>query len=316
MAEFVLESLGKTFGGDVPVTALEGVNLRVRAGEFVCLLGASGCGKSTLLDILAGLERPSSGTALFDGRPIAGPEPRRGLVFQDPALFPWRTIAQNVGFGPELRGLGRRERRARAVASLARVGLAGFEDAYPHQLSGGMRQRVMIAMALACEPSLLIADEPTTALDVTIQAQILALIAKLRDKLGMGVVLITHDLGVVAEVASHVVVMYAGRVVECAPVTSLFERPRHPYTRGLLRSLPSFEAAPVTKANADGGRKGRARLPVIEGIVPDLMALPPGCRFVDRCPMAIDACRDDEPALATVGGNPKHLSRCIRAEEV
>ena len=207
MAEFVLESLGKTFGGDVPVTALEGVNLRVRAGEFVCLLGASGCGKSTLLDILAGLERPSSGTALFDGRPIAGPEPRRGLVFQDPALFPWRTIAQNVGFGPELRGLGRRERRARAVASLARVGLAGFEAAYPHQLSGGMRQRAGIARALANDPEVLLMDEPFGAVDHLTRIALQEDLLRLWERERRTIVFVTHDVGEAVFLADRVVLM-------------------------------------------------------------------------------------------------------------
>src|SRR5688572_58917 len=164
-------------------------------------------------------------------------------------------------------------------------------DDYPHRLSGGMRQRVMIAMALACEPDLLIADEPTTALDVTIQAQILELLSKLKEKLGMGVILITHDLGVVAEVASHVIVMYAGRVVESAPVKRLFEHPRHPYTRGLLRSLPSFDEPREAK---------RTRLPTIEGLVPDLLSLPPGCRFADRCPMVVEECKNAEPDLVSV----------------
>ncbi|MBN9161224.1 MAG: dipeptide ABC transporter ATP-binding protein DppD [Myxococcales bacterium 68-20] len=316
--------------------AVDEVSFEVPEGATLGIVGESGCGKSvTALSILRLIPHPQGaierGSVELRGKDILRLSERemqeiRGneisMIFQEPmtSLNPVYTVGAQIIEAIRLhQKKSRREARERAIEMLRLVGIPAPEtnvDAYPHQLSGGMRQRVMIAMALACEPSLLIADEPTTALDVTIQAQILALIAKLRDKLGMGVVLITHDLGVVAEVASHVVVMYAGRVVECAPVTSLFERPRHPYTRGLLRSLPSFEAAPVTKANADGGRKGRARLPVIEGIVPDLMALPPGCRFVDRCPMAIDACRDDEPALATVGGNPKHLSRCIRAEEV
>jgi oligopeptide/dipeptide ABC transporter ATP-binding protein len=190
----------------------------------------------------------------------------------------------------------------------------------------------MIAMALACEPRLLIADEPTTALDVTIQAQILDLLGNLKQKLGMGVVLITHDLGVVAEVASDVIVMYAGRVVESATVEALFAHPRHPYTRGLLRSLPTFDKAPLaepatSEPNGDddpdaarddrGKRPKRPRLPVIEGLVPDLFDLPSGCRFADRCPMVIDACRRDEPALVQVSSEAApHLSRCIRADEV
>jgi oligopeptide/dipeptide ABC transporter ATP-binding protein len=171
-------------------------------------------------------------------------------------------------------------------------------------MSGGMRQRVMIAMALACEPSLLIADEPTTALDVTIQAQILELLGKLKEKMGMSIILITHDLGVVAEVASDVVVMYAGRVVESAPVKKLFSHPRHPYTKGLLHTLPSETTKP------------RTRLPTIEGLVPDPFALPPGCRFADRCPMVIAECEKAEPELVSVDGDETHVSRCIRAKEV
>ena len=314
--------------------AVDEVSFEVPEGATLGIVGESGCGKSvTALSILRLIPHPRGaierGSVELRGKDILRLSERemqeiRGneisMIFQEPmtSLNPVYTVGSQIIEAIRLhQKKSRREARERAIEMLRLVGIPAPEtnvDAYPHQLSGGMRQRVMIAMALACEPSLLIADEPTTALDVTIQAQILDLIAKLRDKLGMGIVLITHDLGVVAEVASHVVVMYAGRVVECAPVASLFERPRHPYTRGLLRSLPSFEAAAVT--NDDGRPKRRARLPVIEGIVPDLMDLPPGCRFVDRCPLAIDACRDDEPALVTVGDDPKHLSRCIRAEEV
>ncbi len=316
--------------------AVDEVSFEVPEGATLGIVGESGCGKSvTALSILRLIPHPQGaierGSVELRGKDILRLSERemqeiRGneisMIFQEPmtSLNPVYTVGAQIIEAIRLhQKKSRRAARERAIEMLRLVGIPAPEtnvDAYPHQLSGGMRQRVMIAMALACEPSLLIADEPTTALDVTIQAQILDLIAKLRDKLGMGIVLITHDLGVVAEVASHVVVMYAGRVVECAPVTSLFERPGHPYTRGLLRSLPSFEAAPVTNNTDDGGPKRRARLPVIEGIVPDLMALPPGCRFVDRCPMAVDACHDDEPARVTVGGDPKHLSRCIRADEV
>jgi oligopeptide/dipeptide ABC transporter ATP-binding protein len=196
--------------------------------------------------------------------------------------------------------------RERAIEMLRLVGIPSPEtnvDAYPHQLSGGMRQRVMIAMALACEPSLLIADEPTTALDVTIQAQILDLLNKLQAELKMSVLLITHDLGVVAEYTSHVLVMYAGRIVESAPARDLFLRPRHPYTRGLLDSIPKPR-----------GKEPRKRLPAIEGMVPDLRALRPGCRFADRCPMVVDDCLAKEPELEEV--EPGRLSRCFRAAEV
>jgi oligopeptide/dipeptide ABC transporter ATP-binding protein len=315
--------------------AVDEVSFEVPEGATLGIVGESGCGKSvTALSILRLIPHPQGeierGSVELRGKDILRLSERemqeiRGneisMIFQEPmtSLNPVYTVGAQIIEAIRLhQKKSRSEARERAIEMLRLVGIPAPEthvDAYPHQLSGGMRQRVMIAMALACEPSLLIADEPTTALDVTIQAQILDLIAKLREKLGMSIVLITHDLGVVAEVASHVVVMYAGRVVECAPVTTLFAHPRHPYTRGLLRSLPSFEAA-VAEPSADGAPRRRARLPVIEGIVPDLMALPAGCRFADRCPMAKGECRETEPALEPVGGHPKHLARCIRADEV
>ena len=316
--------------------AVDEVSFEVPEGATLGIVGESGCGKSvTALSILRLIPHPQGaierGSIELRGKDILRLSERemqeiRGneisMIFQEPmtSLNPVYTVGDQIVEAIRLhQKKSRREARERAIEMLRLVGIPAPEtnvDAYPHQLSGGMRQRVMIAMALACEPSLLIADEPTTALDVTIQAQILELIAKLRDKLGMGIVLITHDLGVVAEVASHVVVMYAGRVVERAPVASLFEHPRHPYTRGLLRSLPSFEAVSPEEPGAERAPRRRARLPVIEGIVPDLMALPPGCRFADRCPMVVADCRKAEPTLDPVLGDRRHLARCIRAEEV
>jgi peptide/nickel transport system ATP-binding protein/oligopeptide transport system ATP-binding protein len=207
------------------------------------------------------------------------------------------TIAAHERSGPK-------ERRERAVEMLAKVGIAAPArrlDDYPHQLSGGMRQRVMIAMALACNPKLLIADEPTTALDVTIQAQILELLLSLRDELGMAVIIITHNMGVVAEMADRVLVMYAGKIVEEAPVDTLFERPAHPYTRGLLDSIPALEDE-------------RARLHTIPGVLPNPAALPPGCRFAPRCAWRIAACEARLPALASVA--PGHDAACIRQAEL
>lgn len=310
--------------------AVDEVSFDVPQGATLGIVGESGCGKSvTALSILRLVPHPQGtierGSIELRGRDILGLEERQmqeirgneiSMIFQEPmtSLNPVYSVGTQIIEAIRLhQDKSRREARQHAIEMLRLVGIPAPEtniDAYPHQLSGGMRQRVMIAMALACEPSLLIADEPTTALDVTIQAQILELIGSLRERLGMSVVLITHDLGVVAEVATHVVVMYAGRVVESAPVARIFDRPRHPYTRGLLRSLPSFEA----RADDDGGR--RRRLPTIEGIVPDLASLPPGCRFADRCPMVIADCRAAEPSLSAAPDDPEHLARCIRAGEV
>ena len=313
--------------------AVDEVSFEVPEGATLGIVGESGCGKSvTALSILRLIPHPQGaierGSIELRGKDVLRLSERemqriRGneisMIFQEPmtSLNPVYTVGAQIIEAIRLhQKKSRREARERAIEMLRLVGIPAPEtsvDAYPHQLSGGMRQRVIIAMALACEPSLLIADEPTTALDVTIQAQILELIARLREKLGMSIVLITHDLGVIAEVASHVVVMYAGRVVESSPVRRLFERPRHPYTRGLLRSLPSFEAFAAPDA---GQPRRRPRLPVIEGIVPDLMALPSGCRFADRCPMVQDACRESEPSLSPVNDDSNHLARCIRADEV
>jgi len=304
--------------------AVDEVSFEVPEGATLGIVGESGCGKSvTALSILRLIPYPQGviegGSIQLRGKELLKLSERQmqdvrgnaiSMIFQEPmtSLNPVYTVGAQIVEAIRLhQKKSRGEAREKAIEMLKLVGIPAPEtnvDAYPHQLSGGMRQRVMIAMALACEPDLLIADEPTTALDVTIQAQILDLLAKLKEKLGMGVILITHDLGVVAEVASHVIVMYAGRVVECAPVKKLFDHPRHPYTRGLLKSLPSFEKT-----------DRRTRLPVIEGLVPDLMKLPPGCRFADRCPMVVEECKNAEPDLVSVDDD-EHLSRCIRAGEV
>jgi oligopeptide/dipeptide ABC transporter ATP-binding protein len=230
------------------------------------------------------------------------------MIFQEPmtSLNPVYTVGWQIMEAIRLhQKKSRRDARERAIELLRLVGIpepATNVDSYPHQLSGGQRQRVMIAMALACEPKLLIADEPTTALDVTIQAQILELLRELQQRLSMSILLITHDLGVVAENAQDVVVMYAGRVVERATARALFARPMHPYTRGLLESIPT--ARPT----------GSRRLRTIEGMVPDLRKLPAGCRFADRCPLRVDHCVEEEPPVAEV--EPGRWSRCWRATEV
>ena len=304
------------------VHAVDGVDLHVDVGETLCVVGESGSGKSvTAMSVLKLLPMPPgrivAGQVLWEGRdlvPLSQDEMRKlrgreiGMVFQEPmtALNPVYTVGEQVGESLRLHeGLSRAAALDRAAELLALVHIpqaARRVHDYPHQFSGGMRQRVMIALALACKPRLLIADEPTTALDVTIQAQILDLLAELKERLGMAVLLITHAMGVVAEVAQRVVVMYAGQVIEVAPVELLFERPWHPYTQGLIRSIPRIDA--------DASRG--TRLASIPGTVPSLLAPPPGCRFAPRCAYARDACTRATPALREVG--PGHRVACILEE--
>jgi len=308
------------------VRAVDGVSFDVPRGSTVALVGESGCGKSvTALSILRLVASPpgriESGVVELEGKNLLDLPERamrdvRGnvasMIFQEPmtSLNPVYAVGWQIAEGYRIhKKKSRREGRARAVELLRLVGIPEPEttaDSYPHQLSGGQRQRVMIAMALVCEPKLLLADEPTTALDVTIQAQILALLGDLQQRFATSILLITHDLGLVAEHAREVVVMYAGRVVERAPVRDLFARPMHPYTRGLLDSIPRPTAAAATGA--------RRRLHAIEGLVPDPRNVPPGCRFADRCPMRVEKCTREEPELTRVA--PGRDSRCWRAGEV
>jgi peptide/nickel transport system ATP-binding protein/oligopeptide transport system ATP-binding protein len=301
------------------VRAVDGVSFEVRAGETLAIVGESGSGKSvTSLSILRLIPSPPgrivSGSIRFRGRDLlalSAEEMRRirgreiSMIFQEPmtSLNPVYTCGDQVMEALIVHEkLDRRAARRRAIELLDTVGIPSPEqrvDEYPHQMSGGMRQRVMIAMALACRPAILIADEPTTALDVTIQAQILELLERLQAEFGMAVVLITHDLGVVAETADRVVVMYAGQVVESCEVTGIFRHTRHPYTAGLLRSLPRLGE--------------REALRVIPGTVPDPAAFPPGCRFEPRCPVAEERCRR-MPDLTEI--EPAHASRCWRAPEI
>jgi peptide/nickel transport system ATP-binding protein len=309
------------------VEVLNGVSFDVAPGSTVGLVGESGCGKSvTALSVMRLLPQPAGrithGSILFEGQdlatvPAANMARIRGnriaMIFQEPmtALNPVHRVGRQVEELLQLHRpeLGAADRRRAALAMFERVGIPAAAqrlDEYPHQLSGGMRQRVMIAMALALQPALLIADEPTTALDVTIQAQILDLIADLQRQHGMAVLLITHDLGVVAEVCSDVVVMYAGRIAERAGADALFAAPRHPYTRGLLASIPRLDGEPKTP------------LPVIHGMVPALTALPPGCRFGNRCPHVQQACTlappEPEAVNANEDGSGTHLHEvaCLR----
>ena len=295
--------------------AVDRVSFEVRAGTTVGVVGESGCGKSvTALSLMRLVRCPpgriASGKILYRGQDLLALDEKsmrklRGdrisMIFQEPmtSLNPVYATGDQVAEPLRLhRGLSRRAARAEAVALYRKVGIADPErrvDDFPHQMSGGMRQRVMIAMALACGPDLLIADEPTTALDVTIQAQILDLLGRLRRELGMAVLLITHDLGVVAETCDDVVVMYAGQVVERSPARQLFMQPHHPYTAGLLRSIPSF--APVGESRVSGRH---VRLPEIPGLVPKLDQLPDGCRFQERCDRVAARCREEAPELISV----------------
>ncbi|WP_026870075.1 ABC transporter ATP-binding protein [Inquilinus limosus] len=314
------------------VTAVADLDLAIGAAETVALVGESGSGKSvTSLSIMgllpAKVGRVAEGSIRFrgkDGRErdlttLDGEARRRirgndiGMVFQEPmtSLNPVYTIGDQIAEPIRIHlGRDRKSAWAAAVDLLDSVGIPDPKRRaaqYPHELSGGMRQRATIAMALACDPTLLLADEPTTALDVTIQAQILDLLRRLQDQRGMGVLFVTHNLGVVAEIAHRVAVMYAGRIVETGPVREVFRHPRHPYTIGLLASVPKLGEA--TRLKAAG-----AKLATIPGTVPSLAAMPPGCAFAGRCPHAVEACRAAVPAPAEVA--PGHFSRCIRWQEL
>lgn len=302
-----------------PLAAVDGVDLAIPRGSIVGLVGESGCGKSVTALSVLGLVPPAGRVAageirfgetdlrtLGEGalRKLRGN--RIAMIFQDPmtSLNPVYPVGRQVAEVLRLhRRLDRWAAKARTVELFQQVGIpdpAARYDAYPRQLSGGLRQRVMIAMAMACEPELLIADEPTTALDVTIQAQTLDLMKKLQKEDGSSILLITHDLGVVAEMCTRVIVMYAGKIVEMAPVEKLFATPSHPYTQGLIASVPKLGS-------------GVKVLPSIPGSVPDLASMPTGCRFAPRCKYATDKCREQEPELLDISEDQK--CRCWRTQE-
>jgi len=304
------------FTQDGVVQAVNGVSYVLGEGEALGIVGESGCGKSvSVLSIMRLIPDPPGkivgGEVMFEGRDLLKMTPdevrdirgnKIAMIFQDPmtSLNPVLTIGRQVSEALELHlGMDKKEARQRTVELLEMVGIpeAGDRvDDYPHQFSGGMRQRVMIAMGLSCNPQILIADEPTTALDVTIQAQIVELVKRLREEIGMAVIWITHDLGIIAGFAEKVIVMYAGFIVEMAPVKSLYGDPRHPYTIGLLGSLPRLDASTHEK------------LVSIEGLPPDLIALPEGCPFAARCDYVMDKCLEENPPLEPVG--PNHYIAC------
>jgi len=322
--EPILEARGLSARFDRPgepaVRALEDIHLRIAPGETLGLVGESGCGKTTLAYSLLRLLPPTgrivNGEVLWKGRDLlrlSHEELRRvrgkeiALIFQDPtaALNPVLTIGTQVAEPLRIhQGMSRRQAWDKAVELLRAVGIAdpaARAKDYPHQLSGGMRQRVSIAMAIACSPDLLIADEPTSALDVTVQAQILELLERLQAELSLAILLVSHDLGVIAHHADRVAVMYAGRIVEEAPVDLVFRDPKHPYTAGLLRSV------------MNGSSRGK-KLEAIPGSVPDLAALPPGCAFAPRCSLETDLCRRVVPPLLAVSAN--HLTACYEYPEI
>ena len=312
-----VNGLSVGFGTDRgQLQAIDAISYQVMPGKTLGMVGESGCGKSTTALALMGLLPGSSkvgGTARFQGQDLLAQSEtqwrktrgnRIAMIFQEPmtALNPVVPIGDQIGETLVLHEkLDRRAARERAVDMLDEVGIPSARaraEAYPHQLSGGMRQRAMIAMALACRPSLLLADEPTTALDVTIQAQILELMLELQDRIGMAIQFISHNLGVVSELADDIVVMYAGRIVERAPTAELFAAPRHPYTQGLIHTLPNLAHR-------------QSRLPVIPGGMPNLVFKTQGCRFADRCAQVMPTCRDDVPTLQAL--SPNHDVACFRA---
>ena len=285
MALLKAEHITKTYGQR---TIIKDINIELHQGELVCLLGVSGSGKTTLFHILSGLTTPDEGHVYLNDRDITSTPGQISYMLQKDLLLPHKKIIDNVSLPLILKGMKKADARAKADPLFAEFGLDGTQYQYPSQLSGGMRQRVMIAMALACQPQILIADEPTTALDVTIQAQILDLIRDLNQEMNTSVVFITHDLGVVSELCDTVIVMYNGHIVEKAPTADIFREPLHPYTQGLLSAIPRIT-------------KERKPLSTIEGMVPNPVERIKGCRFWPRCPKACDRCRKEEPPVFSVG---------------
>ena len=301
-------SIVNKVAGDREYPVLRGIDFNVEKGDFISIMGHSGCGKTTLLKIMGTIDRPTKGKVFYEDVDVQRlstdqlaelRKNRIGFVFQDFNLMDNLSVEENIMIPMVLNKAKYRDMRAVVDRNAGLLEISGLLKKYPYELSGGMCQRVMIAMALSCNPKLLIADEPTTALDVTIQAQILTLMNQLKEKTGTSIMLITHDLGVVAQVADNVNVMYAGKVVETAPVVELFKNPKHPYTIGLMHSMPSLVS------------EGK-RLATIEGTVPNPLYLPKGCYFADRCPDVMPICRQKQPTATKIAS--RHRVWCFLYE--
>jgi len=280
------------------IPALKDVNLDIPERRFVSFIGPSGCGKTTLLKAIGNILEPTTGEIAVNGHSAQEAREKRefGIVFQDSVLLPWRTAFDNAKLLMEVTKNISAEDKQTILDVLKLVGLEGFEDAYPRELSGGMKQRAMIAMAICCHPALLIADEPTTALDVTLQLQILRLIHRLKVKFSMGILFISHDLGVVKEIADQISVIYAGKIVEKGSAHDIYENPMHPYTIGLMASVPQLD------------QDVKQKLVPIQGQPPNLAFVPEGCAFHPRCNYAIERCQKETPQLVSVGTN--HEKAC------
>ena len=290
------EHISKTYGEK---KVLEDISIYLEQGELVSLLGVSGSGKTTLFNVLSGIIPPDEGKVYLKDQDVTSTPGSISYMLQKDLLLPHKKVIDNVALPLVLKGMKKAEAREKANPLFAEFGLEGTQYQYPSQLSGGMRQRVMIAMALAQNPSLIIADEPTTALDVTIQAQIMELMKEMKEKTGVSIMLITHDMGVVAEMADKIMVMYAGMVIEYATAREIFKDPKHPYTKGLLASIPRKD-------------KDIDRLYTIEGTVPSLTSMPKGCRFCDRCTCAMEKCRNEQPPMYQFG---ERSVRCFLYED-
>ena len=291
-----ISHLSADYGGK---PALADINLTLDSGELLVVLGPSGCGKTTLLNLIAGFVPYQHGSITLEGQRVEGPGADRGVVFQHEGLLPWRNVQDNVALGLQLAGVDKTQRRATAARMLKKVGLEGAEKRFIWQLSGGQRQRVLIAMALTRDPKLIIADEPTTALDVTVQKQVIDLLNELREKLGFAMIFVSHDLALVAEVAHNITVMYAGQVIEQAPTQELLTHPTHEYTRGLLGAVLSIES-------------GSGRLHQVPGTVPSPRDFPIGDRFAPRSSHP-DYGLDIRPVLTEVG--PEHVYAALPPRE-